>query len=105
MEDMDVDQYRERAYQNIQDQLHQINMVLNATQTVLRANPIHRDRLVSDSEYVSTLNKKAMEEMIKTIARITNTTEMKRWHIWLGCSVGALSVLGSLAVLRKFIKL
>lgn len=105
MEDMDADQYRERAYQNVQDQLHQINMVLNATQTVLRANPIHRDRLVSNSEYVSTLNKKAMEEMIKTIARITNTTETKRLHIWLCCSVGALSVLGSLAVLRKFIKL
>lgn len=105
MEDMDVDQYRERAYQNVQDQLHQINMVLNATQTVLRANPIHRDRLVSNSEYVSTLNKKAMEEMIKTIARITNTTKTKRWHIWLCCSAGALSVLGSLAVLRRFIKL
>lgn len=100
---MDADQYRERAYKNIEDQLHQMNMVLHVTQNVLRANPIHRDKLANDSVYVSSLNKKAMEEMFKTIARITNSTDTKQWNIWL-YSIGALSVLGSLVVLRKVIK-
>lgn len=97
---MDTDQYRKRAYKNIQDQLHQMNMVLHVTQNVLRANPIHRDKLANDSVYVSSLNKKAIEEMFKTIARITNSTGTKRWNIWL-YSFAALSVLGSLVVLRK----
>lgn len=103
MENMDADQYRERAYKNIQDQLHQMNMVLHLTQNVLRANPIYRDKLATDSVYVSSLNKKAMDEMFKTIARITNSTDTKRLNIWL-YSIAALTVFGSLVVLRKVIK-
>lgn len=104
LESLDADQYRERAYKNIQDQLHQMNMVLHVTQNVLRAHPIHSDRLVNESVYVSTLNKKAMQEMFKTIARITNTSESKRGNLWL-YSIAALSVLGSMAILRTVIKL
>lgn len=104
LENMDADQYRERAYKNVQDQLHQMNMVLQVTQNVLRANPIHRDRLATDSVYVSSLNKKAMEEMFKTIARLTHSTETKQWNLWL-YSFTALGILGSLAILRKVITL
>lgn len=102
LENMDADQYRERAYKNIENQLQQMNMVLRVTQNVLHANPIHRDRLANESTYVSSLNKKAMEEMRKIIARITNTKESKQWNVWL-YSMAALGVLSSLAVLRKVI--
>lgn len=100
---MDGDQYRERAYKNVQEQLHQMNMILEVTQNILRANPIQRDKLAQDSVYVSSLNKKAMDEMFKTISRITNQTDSKRSNTWL-YSITALCVLGSLAALRKMIK-
>lgn len=105
VEKMDADQYRERAYKNIEDQLRQINVLLNVTQNVLHANPIHRDKLANDSVQVSALNKKAMEEIFKAISRITNATNTKQWNIWLFGSVTAFGVLGGLAILRKLIRI
>lgn len=41
---MDAAKYKEAAYKNILDQLRLMNMVLEASQMTLKANPIKNDR-------------------------------------------------------------
>lgn len=103
LEKLDADQYRGRVYKNVQDQLQQLNKILLATESILHANPIQRDKLANDSVYVSTLSKKTIEEIFKVISRITKSADTKRWNIWI-YSIVTLSVFGSLTVLRKLIK-
>lgn len=99
---MEADSYRQVAYKNIINQLHLINKVIEVSQTTLHSNPIVYDKLVNDTVHVSTLNIKAIQELLKTVRRITNTTD-SRWNIW-AWTIGGAAVLASLFCLRKILR-
>lgn len=99
---MELDKYHETVYKNVHGQLQIMNKVLKASQKVLK--PIEYDKLVDDNVYVSSLNTKAMREILKTISHITNTTESNRWNT-LMFTLAGLSLLGSLVAFRKVMKL
>lgn len=100
---MDQAQYRDTVYQNVENQLQMLNIVLEASQNTLQGTPIKNDKLVDDNVYVSSLNTKALKEILKTVSRITNISKPNHWNIWLYSMVG-LTIFGSLAILRKIIK-
>lgn len=93
--------YRETVYRNVRNHLRLMNMILKASQESLRAHPIKRDKLVTDSVVVSTLNTKAIKEILQTIGSMTKPT--KPWNIWL-TSIAGLTLLGTLIAFRKYLK-
>lgn len=102
IEDMDPAKYQETVYKNIHNHLRLMNMVLEASQATLKASPITRDKLVDDNTYTSTLNKKAIEEILKTVSYMI-PTEKSQWNHLLYPIVGlaGLALLSSLIFLRK----
>lgn len=104
IENTKLDQYQEKVYKNVHDQLQLMNKVMEASLKALQSNPIKYDKLVDDNVYVSSLNAKTMKEMLNIISRITNEKESNRLKIWM-YSLAGLAVLGSLITLRKMIKL
>lgn len=102
--EMEMEKYHETVYKNALDQLKVMNKVLAASQNILQTDPIKYDKLVDDKVYVSSLNTKTMTEILKTISRIANTAESHRWNICM-YSLAGLVLLGSLATLRKIVKL
>lgn len=98
---MDLDKYHETVYKNVHGQLRIMNQVLKASQQVQK--PIDYDKLVDDNVYVSSLNTKAMKEILETIFHITNTTESNRWNT-LMLTFAGLSLLGSLVAFRRIMK-
>lgn len=102
---MNVAKYKETVYKNIHSQLRLMNMVLEASQTTLKAKPIKHDKLVDDNVYISSLNKKALEEILKTISYILRQPGQSQWNQWLYPIVGftGLALLSSFIVLRKIL--
>lgn len=103
--DMDAVKYKEAAYKNILDQLRLMNMVLEASQTTLKANPIKRDKLVDDNVYISTLSKKALEEILKTVSYMLRSPKNSQWNQWIYPIAGitGLALLSTLVILRKIL--
>ncbi|XP_055322896.1 uncharacterized protein LOC129578409 [Sitodiplosis mosellana] len=104
--EMDSAKYKETAYKNILDQLRLMNMVLEASQTTLKANPIKYDKLVDDNVYISSLNKKALEEILKMVSYILRLPKNNQWSQWLYpvagfASFAGLALLSSFIILRK----
>lgn len=100
---MEPAQYRDTVYQNVENQLQLMNTVLEASQKTLQATPIKTDKLVDDNVYVSSLNTKALKEILKSVSRITKMPNSNHWNIWLYSMLG-LTLFGSLAILRKIVK-
>lgn len=96
---MDVDQYQYTIYKNVNTQLEAMNRVLEASQLALKSCPIVYDKLADDTVYVSQLNVKAIQEIIKTVSRISNTAESNRWNFWL-ISMAALALVSSFTAIK-----
>lgn len=102
---MDVTKYKETVYKNIHNQLRLMNMVLEASQTTLKAKPIKHDKLVDDNVYISSLNKKALQEILKMISYILHQPGQSQLSQWIYPIAGfaGLALLSSFIVLRKIL--
>lgn len=99
---MNIDEYQKSVYKNIENQLIAMNKVLELSQLVLQSNSIKYDKLIDDNMYVSSLNFKAINEILKTISRITNqnkSSESKRSYIWL-YSAAVVTLVSSFAAIK-----
>lgn len=100
IEGMDATEYKKTVYKNIQNQLRMMNMVMDATQQTMKANPIKRDKLLDDNVYVSSLNTKTIKEILKTVSYMTGISQPRQWSIWL-YSIAGIALLGTFAIFRK----
>lgn len=102
---MNPSQYKETAYKNILTQLKRMNMVLEASKVTLKANPIKYDRLVDDKVYISTLNRMALEEILKTVSYIIPQPVKSQWIQWLYpiAGIAGLALLSSIILRRKIV--
>lgn len=100
---MDAAKYQETVYQNMQNELRQIDMVLKASQMTLKACPVTHDKLITDDVYVSSLNMTALKEILKVIQQMSKPTASTKRSIWTLAIAGA-AVLASLTIFHKIVK-
>lgn len=82
-----------------------MNMALESSRSALKVNPITYDKLVDEKTYVSTLNAKALKEILTTISyMIRSPSEAKSANKWFYPIVG-IALLSSILIFRKMIKL
>lgn len=95
--------YRETVYKNVRNQLRLMNMASEASHQSLKAHPIRCDKLVDDNVYISTLNTKALKEILNTISYLIRAPEPNQQNIWIYPITG-LALLSSFLILRKILK-
>lgn len=103
LKEMNKAKYIETVYKNIRDQLNHIDLTLEATKISHQIHPIDNDYLLDDTVYVSTLNIKAVLEILKAIDLIKQKSRYANVKQYIYTFAAGFTLIGSFLVIRNMI--